>query len=84
MGLSHLISIRLDNELQENFIALKQRNDEIKRSFVINKLLLTLFRCASMKSILDMLTIPDALDDGYEILFVKRKNNHQPQELQQE
>lgn len=73
MGLSHLISIRLDNEVEDNFIALKQRNVELKRSFVINKLLLTLFRCASMQSILEMLTVTDALDDGYDILFVKKK-----------
>lgn len=73
MGHSHLMSIRLDNELQDNFIALKQRNDGIKRSFLINKLLLTLFRCASMKTILEMLTIQDALDEGYEILFVKKE-----------
>lgn len=73
MGLSHLISIRLDNEVEDNFIALKQRNVELKRSFVINKLLLTLFRCASMQSILEMLTIPDALDDGYDIIFIKKK-----------
>lgn len=73
MGLSHLISIRLDNEVEDNFIALKQRNVELKRSFVINKLLLTLFRCASMQSIFDMLTVTDALDDGYDILFVKKK-----------
>ena len=75
MGLSHLISIRLDNEVEDNFIALKQRNVELKRSFVINKLLLTLFRCASMQSILEMLTIPDALDDGYDIIFKKRQKN---------
>lgn len=73
MGLSHLISIRLDNEVEDNFIALKQRNVELKRSFVINKLLLTMFRCASMQSILEMLTVTDALDDGYDILFVKKK-----------
>lgn len=73
MGLSHLISIRLDNEVEDNFIALKQRNVELKRSFVINKLLLTLFRCASMQSILEMLTVTDALDDGYDILFMKKK-----------
>lgn len=73
MGLSHLISIRLDNEVEDNFIALKQRNVELKRSFVINKLLLTLFRCASMQNILEMLTIPDALDDGYDIIFMKKK-----------
>lgn len=73
MGLSHLISIRLDNEIEDNFIALKQHNVYIKRSFVINKLLLTLFRCASMHSILKMLTVIDALDEGYEILFVKKK-----------
>lgn len=73
MGLSHLISIRLDNEVEDNFIALKQRNVELKRSFVINKLLLTLFRCASMQSILEMLSVTDALDDGYDILFMKKK-----------
>lgn len=73
MGLSHLISIRLDNEVEDNFIALKQRNVELKRSFVINRLLLTLFRCASMQSILEMLTVTDALDDGYDIIFMKKK-----------
>ena len=73
MGRSHLISIRLDNDVEDNFIALKQRNVELKRSFVINKLLLTLFRCASMQSILEMLSVTDALDDGYDILFMKKK-----------
>lgn len=73
MGHSHLMSIRLYNELLDNFIALRQRNESIRPSFVINKLLLTLFRCASLKTILEMLTIQDALDEGYEILFVKKE-----------
>lgn len=73
MGLSHLISIRLDNEVEDNFIALKQHNVYLNRSFVINKLLLTLFRCASIHSILRMLTVIDALDEGYEILFIKKQ-----------
>lgn len=73
MGHSHLMSIRLYNELLDNFIALRQRNESIRPSFVINKLLLTLFRCASMKTILEMLTIQDALDEGYEILFIKKE-----------
>ena len=73
MGHSHLMSIRLYNELLDHFIALRQRNESIRPSFVINKLLLTLFRCASMKTILEMITIQDALDEGYEILFVKKE-----------
>lgn len=73
MGHSHLMSIRLYNELLDNFIALRQRNESIRPSFVINKLLLTLFRCASLKTILEMLTIQDELDEGYEILFVKKE-----------